>query len=766
MTERITLVEIDLNRCSNTYGSAPCTASGVECFNGWATCQDKANYTQETVTARYSMATDVPPANIDAIASIETVNIRPAKLELGESIGVRASIDITFKDHRSPDTGPEGDRYLTARDYDPYTRGTYWGKFRARFPFTQGSEIRLIRGYSDQDVSQMETRHFIVDSVEGPNSSGAFTIKCKDALKLADGKKSQCPVLSNGELSANILSTDTSFTITPAGEGEFYPTIGWVAIGGDEIIAYTTRTGDTFSGLTRGDYYTQAQDHDQGARVQLCVKYDSEKVTDIITDLLTNYSNVPVSYIPSADWAAEDDTYIQRTYTTLIAEPTPVNDLVNELLVQTASTIWWDDIGKAMRFRVLKAVDSGAALYDDDFIVAGSFSARDQNDKRVSQVWTYFGLLNPLENLDEPKNYSRTQVTVSPESELNFEGTPSIRRIYSRWITEAGRDAAQRLNLLILSRYTTPPRLISFNLHRDNKLTIPELAGGYKVNSWTIQDATGAAVDTPVQVVQMKSNDDGFNVLAEEVLYSETVAPGDPSIKTISIESSRLNVDLYQLAIDAPFTAPTSGDTYIFRITSGVIVGSISPAQAALITGTGWPSGVTLRLEISAGAYVVGAGGKGGNAATTTSPATTSAENGTNGGNALDATGHALEVNNGGTIGGGGGGGGGAACFLLSSPANAGGGGGAGSVIGLGGSSSLGYNGASGGLTSGGAGGNDYGIAIGGAGGGLGVVGSAGFTDTSTQLRVMGTGGSPGNAVTGNSNITWIATGTRLGAIV
>ena len=45
--EPIELVEMVLPKCANTYGTAPCTASGApgsECFNTRATCQDPDNY--------------------------------------------------------------------------------------------------------------------------------------------------------------------------------------------------------------------------------------------------------------------------------------------------------------------------------------------------------------------------------------------------------------------------------------------------------------------------------------------------------------------------------------------------------------------------------------------------------------------------------------------------------------------------------------------------------------------------------------------------
>jgi hypothetical protein len=242
----------------------------------------------------------------------------------------------------------------------------------------------------------METRHFIVDSVAGPTSSGTFTITAKDALKLADGDKAQAPLLSDGYLSADISDTATSFTLEPVGIGNLsYPESGTGQIGGKEIVEYT-RSGDTVTLGTRGARGTTAQEHDAEDRFQICLTYTGQEVTAIIEDLLVEYAGVPSAYISTGTWLAEDEAYIGRVYTATIGEPTAVKDLINELLRQTASTIWWDDIAKIIRFRVLRQVSSDAALYNDDLIVGGSFSAKDQPDKRVSQVWTFYGQLNPL----------------------------------------------------------------------------------------------------------------------------------------------------------------------------------------------------------------------------------------------------------------------------------------------------------------------------------------------------------------------------------
>ena len=805
MTERITYIELDLDRCSLTYGSSPCTAAiGVtgerKCFNCLATCQDKDNYASETVTARYSKASGALPVEIDAIPSIQDVSLRPQKLELGESIGIRASMTVTFKDHRYPDTGPEGDRYLDDREYEPYTLGTYFGKFRTRYPYTRFNDIRLIRGTSDQPLDQMETRHFIVDSVAGPTSSGTFTITAKDALKLADGDKAQAPLLSDGYLSADISDTATSFTLEPVGIGNLsYPESGTGQIGGKEIVEYT-RSGDTVTLGTRGARGTTAQEHDAEDRFQICLTYTARKVTYIIEDLLTEFAGVPESYISTGTWEAEDDNYIARNYNATIGEPTAVKDLINELLRQTASTIWWDDIAKIIRFRVLRQVSSDAALYNDDLIVGGSFSAKDQPDKRVSQVWTFYGQLNPLEDLNDPKNYAVSLRTVNLESETNFGGAPSIERIYSRWISPTGRNAAERLNALILARYSTPPRLLAFQLQRDPDLFQPEIAGGYKVNNWTLQDDTGASKTLAAQVVQCNNTDTGHNVLAEEVLYSDTVAPDDANVRPITISSPADNLNIRD-RYDIDYSTAPDGDTVIVvTIDAGVIIGSTSPTLYALRTGL-WPEGPT--ITINNFGRVQGKGGSGGRGALITSDGGTDGYTGNSGGDAILVEYDVSIDNTSGDIwsGGGGGGGGGHAGAVTPSTnvrvivSGSGGGAAAGtssSSGGLGGvnnfttdgggtlikevgntgqsstSASPGDGGV--GVSAGGSGTNATG-GDGGDGGGPGLSGSSGTAGvangTNTGVTSGGAGGSPGDAIvqtTGTATIT--GTGDIRGAVV
>lgn len=799
--ERIALVELDIDRCNLTYGSSPCAAAiGVtgddKCFNCLATCQDTDNYSSETVTVTYSYASSDLSNSIDAIPSIKSIDLRPAKLDLGESIGIRANVTINLMDSRSPDTGPDGDKYLSDRSYNPYEQGTYWGKFRARYPFTKGSDIRILRGTNDQSKDQMEVRHFIVEKLAGPNSNGQFTIVCKDALKLADSTNSKAPTLSTGTVKTAITDTETTLLLSPDGAGVDYPTSGFVNIGGSEICSFT-RSSDTLT-ITRAQNNTEASSHDVGERVQLCLVYSGEKVTDIIYDLLVNYANVPSEYIPISDWIIEEESYIRRLYSATIADPEGATELINELLQQTASCIWWDDSAKLIRFRVLRAVDSNAALYDDNIIVSGSFSAVDQPDKRVSQVWTYYGQINPLEDLDQKKNYSNSLATIASEEEENY-GEPSIKTIFSRWISRDNRDAAERLNLLILSRYSTPPRLLSFGLQRDSSsLITPELGGGYNVNNWTMQAANGATINIPVQAIQVRTSDTGHSVMAEEVLYSETIAPEEPNIKNMYIEASRNNYDLWQ-EVSSQRTVE-SGDTVNLFVSSGIIVGSDSILSPAMTIGTGWPDNITINLINDGNIY--GKGGIGGNGGRidelTESPFLRVYNGGKGGigGVALEIpslpSGTTLAITTSGTIGGGGGGGGGGGATRYTSFSGASGsGGGGGAQGGSGGAIGArpsgkefiaGNAGSAAGDSVGGSGGarvlaytpTAYNGA-GGKGGDLGQDGSSGGDATGSPEGTEGAqyfgsdggaGGAAGNAINKNGNsVTITNNGTILGTI-
>jgi hypothetical protein len=240
---------------------------------------------------------------------------------------------------------------------------------------------------------------------------------------------------------------------------------------------------------------------------------------------------------------------------------------------------------------------------------------------------------------------------------------------------------------------------------------------------------------------------------------------GKSSLFSFTISSNQTDSNLRTLAINAGWNGTAAVQA---TISSGIVLSASSTGTPALTVSGSFPAGVTL---INNG-YIVGKGGAGGNGGSSSGRAGSA---GSAGGTALTVS-TACSINNAGTIGGGGGGGGGGATTAVLGGAGGGGGGGAGfGTGGAAGSRSGGVGsvtaGSPGTLSSGGGGGSGAGDGRarsaggnGGTGGNLGSSGSSGTGSADGSYGGQGPG-SAGNAVTGNSNITWLATGTRLGTV-
>lgn len=210
-----------------------------KCFNCRFTCQDIANYTEAGATLRFGVNSTHLPITIDCDPSIEEIKFTPATIEIGRTIGGRASLEVTLADHRHPDTGEGFDKYYAERPFNPYDQGTIFGKLRARHPFLQGRNARLIRGLDTQALDDMDTRHFIVEDFSGPGFDGRAQLTAKDILKLADDDRAEAPALSNGSLLADLTNSQTTLVLTPEGVGDEYDATGYFNLGGKEIVSYS-----------------------------------------------------------------------------------------------------------------------------------------------------------------------------------------------------------------------------------------------------------------------------------------------------------------------------------------------------------------------------------------------------------------------------------------------------------------------------------------------------------------------------------------------
>ena len=237
-----------------------------------------------------------------------------------------------------------------------------------------------------------------------------------------------------------------------------------------------------------------------------------------------------------------------------------------------------------------------------------------------------------------------------------------------------------------------------------------------------------------------------------------------PSTFTVTISGDTANANLRTIAVNAgwnqnsPLSVVINAGVYVYASTTG------SPALT--INGS-FPNGVTLTNN----GFIVGMGGAAGAGSDNNIFA---GGNGSNGGLALSVS-VGVGITNNGTVGGGGGGGGGGIGGLYNlggccGSVYSGGGGGGGRT---GRTNSSGGAGGSAGAYSGSAGGAGT-VSSAGAGGAGGPStgpfaysgGNGGDWGTSGSGDGVSSGGGAGGACTsGNANITWYVTGTRLGAL-
>jgi hypothetical protein len=307
---------------------------------------------------------------------------------------------------------------------------------------------------------------------------------------------------------------------------------------------------------------------------------------------------------------------------------------------------------------------------------------------------------------------------------------------------------------------------------------------------------------------QISLNDGSVRTLAGVTTPNSTIIMptnfyGKANTFTFSISSNTANANLRSLAIAAGW----NGDSKVVANIGGIYIYSTSTGSPALTINGSFPNGVT----VNNGGVIVGRGGDGGEGGgaifTCVGPCcgyywTPTGSSGAAGGTALSVS-VPVTINNTNVIAGGGGGGGGGQgqygnAGTPYAAAGGGGGGGRTSLTNSSGGAAGGYKGnstpipfygyAGGAGTVSGAGGGGAGsyynycvcgcsgtLYLGGDGGGGGGWGSSGGTG-GTYSYTYGysppptpvgpfSGGAAGYAVSGNSNITWTAFGTRYGPI-
>ena len=412
-------VEIDQAYCNKEYAvtcSASLATGGTECYNTRSSCQDSASFGLATLTLRFCKSQAfLPRSGNYYIPSLVSVSVNGGSINpigansSSTALGTRGGISVQFQDH--PHTDKLVDPYINNRmsrdaNYIATERGTYWTKWRARNQYYLGRALRYCSGFinSAGQVVDITTRTYFITAFDGPNGGGSVGIQGRDVLSLFEDGKAKAPFASTGRLLNDI---------TVSGNDE-YPASGTIRIG-RECMTFT-RSGDVMT-VVRGTNNTKADEAKADDTVQLALVYAAKTPMFILEDLIKNFAAIPATYLDLGQWSQEQTDYMPRLYSATITEPTGVMTLVAEMCQEMYFYPLWDERIAKLKVRAVRPADGDVIYSLDDFanLIEDATTVSDLPDQLITQVWVYFGLINPAESASEPKNFAVREIIASDE---------------------------------------------------------------------------------------------------------------------------------------------------------------------------------------------------------------------------------------------------------------------------------------------------------------------------------------------------------------
>jgi len=206
------VLEIDADACSLTFGTLPCTGTGIPCYNTYGTCKSLANYAKTTKTYKFCSRGMQIPAGEQLRPYIADHAFTPTEIPIGGGLAARSQTTITMSDETCPDY--EADKYAATRSAP--AQGSFWTRFIARNYNIQNRFARVRKGYVTNpfDWTVFQDELYIVSSIAGPDSSGKISVVLSDATKVLD--QNMLPVATNGALTADMKAIENSGTVVSA----------------------------------------------------------------------------------------------------------------------------------------------------------------------------------------------------------------------------------------------------------------------------------------------------------------------------------------------------------------------------------------------------------------------------------------------------------------------------------------------------------------------------------------------------------------------
>lgn len=541
------------------------------------------------------------PIGLSAFPALVKVSLTPSRLNPQAGVGESAKLSVDLRDFTYDDANM--DPYVDARSYDPSSQGTFFGRFFARDPYLQGKKIRYHEGYyagsGTFTFSHYITREYIVDDIDRPDAKGRVRIRGTDVLRLTNGDRALCPIPSTATLRNNMTAVDTAVFLPSSADAADLVGEAHVRID-DEIFALVTQTGCRWT-TTRGAGFSTVEVHSAGSVVQKCQTYSYMNVCSICMDLIVNKARISSSYIPVTSWDAEKAATL-TTYNlyNIISVPTPVRDLLQDIMRTCDLSIWNDEtVSKiSLRHQSPWAVPA-IVLSDSAHFIGDTMVIRGRDDIKVSRFGIRYA---PTDYASDGGEFSRYQMSVnSLREDTRFDGQRSEYIVETTWLTASHDALAATIAGRGMLRYSElAPMEAQF---QGDASIVASVKTGHVVELLTrmLQDVDGSMKSTRMQVIES-----GPEIAGHSYRYNALLYQGLTAAASLAIDVSTHNYNVHS-ALGGPATAVR---VYL-TVGSGVVVGGSGTDQVA-ITTSGLPAGSALYLNLVGSCQVLGFRGESG----------------------------------------------------------------------------------------------------------------------------------------------------------
>lgn len=515
---RYSKLRLSLDFCNNTYGVLPCTASlpaGQECYNTRKTCQDTPNYAKTVKHYFFSS----PVAHREFFSGALPVIVTdpktvPTEIKPDRGLSVRSKVVVEIQDMEYHDRS--ADPYFDTRDKP--AEGQYFGRLLARNPYFVGRLMLVRTGYlTPGGTFNSVNKLYIISAIDGPiinKERVLYKITGKDLLDYASSGRALVPPPTDGALNAGITISATSLVLDAGTTVADYPTGGGTIAIGDEWVDYTARSGTTISGLTRGQYGTDADGHDAGDAVQLAKKFTGSPVK-IIDEILDDFTSIDGDlYIPydaglttptgtNDEWDDEEDNWLTGiNLSVVIGEPTQASGLINEICESFQIDLWWDEEEQKVKLKVNAPPLGNASvseLNDFQHLIADKTKIKDDSTRRISRVIFQYAKINAADD-DRASNFARHHFQVSGAEGVDLYNEIKTRVIKSRWLSAAEDGQAVQTAQRLLDRFGDTPKTVTFSVDaKDSTISVGQVVD---ITSAHFQDVDGSELTLRFQVIK------------------------------------------------------------------------------------------------------------------------------------------------------------------------------------------------------------------------------------------------------------------------